>query len=92
MLKNFRWEEEGVALAGAPQTSDEAEWLARQGIAAIFSMAPAGDAAERRLQELGVRVGRYHTESVEALDPDSLAKLLLELNEERAAGSTVLIH
>ena len=54
MIKNFRFEEEGIALSGVPETPEAVDWLEEQGVRAVVSLHPVTPEVEARLAERGI--------------------------------------
>ena len=91
MVKNFRRaDEKGVALAGAPQSAAEVEWLREQGIGAVCSLHPVPAEAAQAMQSAGIAHLDFPVADFSQPLPGEMDGLLRFVTENAANG--VLIH
>lgn len=92
MVSNFRWEEPGIALGGAPSDGPSCDWLSQQGIQVVVSLHPVPAEVVRRLEELGMAwIDCQLTNFAEPI-PAHFRATLSRMEEEQAAGRPVYLH
>ena len=92
MVKNFRFEEPGVALSGVPGTAAEVDWLHEQGIRTVVSLHPVPAAAQQRLRERGIRWEPALVSDWSDAVPARLGTVLAEVGRLAETQPSVLIH
>jgi hypothetical protein len=93
MVKNFRFEEEGVlALSGVPESPEAVDWLHEQGIRAVVSLHPVSDEVQRRMDELGIEWTPLYVEDFTRGVPADFADTLEFIHRRSPEGRSVLLH
>jgi hypothetical protein len=92
MVRNFRFEEPGVALSGVPETPEAVDWLYDQGIRSVISLHPVLPEVEERLKERGIPWMHYPIEDFARGVPPGLRLILRRIHRAAQADPAVLIH
>jgi len=92
MVRNFRFEEEGIALSGYPETPEQVDWLYGQGIRTVVSLHPVPPEVEARMKERGIEWRPFLVEDFGQGVPPGLADALAVLAERREGDAPTLVH
>ena len=92
MVKNFRFEESGVALSGVPDTPEAVDWLYDQGIRTVVSLHPVGPEVEARMAERGIRWLPALISDFAQGAPPGLAETLQLVRSRSEEEPAALIH
>jgi hypothetical protein len=92
MVKNFRFEEEGIALSAFPETPEAVDWLYEQGIRTVISLHPVPPEAAARMQERGIEWKPFLIEDWADGVPGGIEALFDYLRTREESDPPALIH
>jgi hypothetical protein len=92
LIKNFRFEEQGVALSGAPETPEAVDWLYEQGVRSVLSLHAVSPEVEARMRERGMEWRPFPISDFAAGVPSGFREVLGLVGERGEAEPAALIH
>jgi hypothetical protein len=92
MVKNFRFEEDSIALSAFPESAAAVDWLYEQGIRTVISLHPVPADAQTRMQELGIDWKPFLIEDWADGVPSGIEELFHYLQTRDETSPPTLIH